>query len=246
MKNMITQMNHYRKELEAIEKELESLPDGYLVKRGMAYTQRVETKEIGITKKPEIIQMLCRKRYLLARKNQLENNLSFLNSAPEVMDLDKPEMLIAKLPQAYQNLPAKYFYHPDVLKWANQPQKHNPYPAEGGNYYSHKGVALRSKSELIIANLLEEYGLLYHYETTLNFAEKTIYPDFKIKNPYTNKLIIWEHFGALNQPGYEQRMNDKMDAYLTHGYTPGDLIYTFECHIKKEQRLRNLIENIIL
>ena len=246
MKNIIIQVNSYKKELEEIDKELSTLPEGGLISRGKFYWHKLKGKEIGITKKPDMIRMLCRKKYLLVREDQLKNNLSFLGSIPEKINLAKPEALISKLPQAYQNLPINYFYHPKVLPWINQPQRKNTYPISEGSYHSKNGTPLRSKSELIIANLLEEYGLPYHYEAALRFAEKTIYPDFKIKNPYTNKFIIWEHFGALNQPGYEQRMNDKMDTYLTHGYTAENLIYTFEFHVKKEQRLKKLIETIIL
>jgi len=246
MKNIMNQLNNYQKELKAITKELETLPDGYLVKRKTIYSHRVGKKEIGITKKPETIRMLCRKKYLLVRKKQLENNISLLSTAHETINLEKPKELIEKLPQAYQNLPMDYFYHPKIREWINQPQRKNPYPTSSEGYHSKNGMPLRSKSERTIANLLEEYGLPYHYDTALNFREKTIYPDFMIKNPHTNKLIIWEHFGALNQPGYEQSMNDKMDLYLAHGYTSENLIYTFEFHIKKEQRLKKLIETIIL
>jgi len=246
MKNIIDQINGYKKELEEIDKELCTLPEGYLINRGIFYWHRFQGKEVGITKNPEMICKLARKKYLLERKEQLENNISLFSSAPEAVNLDTPAELIAKLPQAYQNLPINYFYHPKVLPWINQPQRKNPYPTSEGNYHSKNGVPLRSKSELMIANLLEEYGLPYHYDTVLNFTEQTIYPDFKIKNPYNNKLVIWEHFGALNQPGYEQRMNDKMDTYLTHGYTLENLIYTFEFHVKKEQRLKKIIETTIL
>jgi len=246
MENVIMQLNRYKTELEDISKELEILPEGYLVKRKTTYLQRIGAREFGITKKPEIIRMLCRKRYLLVREEQLKNNISLLSSTPDKIDFAKPEELITKMPQAYQNLPVEYFHHPKIQSWLAQSQQKNTFPLSGGSYHSQKGIALRSKSELIIANLLEKYNLPYHYDTALNFTEKTIYPDFKIKNPYTNKLVIWEHFGALNQPDYERKMNDKMNTYLSHGYTSENLIYTFEFHIKKEQRLKKMIETIIL
>lgn len=100
----------------------------------------------------------------------------------------------------------------------------------------------------MIANLLEEYNIPYHYEIALQLGTQTKYPDFVIKNPYTGKTIIWEHFGALDQPVYEKNMNDKMQLYQKHGYKAFEnLIYTFEFDMMNNQcRLKDLIEQIIL
>jgi hypothetical protein len=94
---------------------------------------------------------------------------------------------------------------------------------------------------------LEENGIPYQYDVALTLDKKTIYPDFTIKNPFNGKLILWEHFGALNQPSYEQRMNDKMRLYMKCGYIPFEtLIDTFEFDVGNRCRLLDLIEHIIL
>ena len=59
---------------------------------------------------------------------------------------------------------------------------------------------MRSKSEVIIANLLHAKGINYHYEEPLEFDGITNYPDFTIEDGSTGKTYYWEHLGMLNDP----------------------------------------------
>ncbi len=50
-------------------------------------------------------------------------------------------------------------------------------------FYTHKGERVRSKSEVIIANLLYKYQIPYRYEFPLTIKDFGItYPDFLILN----------------------------------------------------------------
>lgn len=208
--------------------ELELLPAGRLTKKRGFYYHVVGKKEIGITKNKALIQQLARKKLLLEQKK----------------DINKmPEDIIRTLPNSYRDLPKHFFYHTDFHKWNDRPEIKNPYPMTT-KYQSKNGIALRSKSELMIANALEKYEIPYRYDNLLQINGQKMYPDFIVKNPFTNKTIIWEHFGSLHQPDYEKRMNEKMKAYLEHGLMPFDnLIYTFEFDL---DRIDSLIETIVL
>ena len=245
MKNLIKQINLYQKEHKAISKELKNAPKGYLVKRGKRYAQRIGKKEMGITTLLHQIKALCRKRYLLARQEQLQQLLATPLDKVAKLTLLMPQALIATFPQAYQNLPISYFYHPKIQPWLDHPHQQNDHPT-GSNHYTKNGITFRSKSEMIIAGHLDAYGLIYKTDIAQNFTTGTTYPDFVIKNPFTNKTVLWEHFGLMGHPKYEQRMNEKLDLYLTHGYTDQTLIYTFESHIKNEKRIQKFIEAILL
>jgi hypothetical protein len=208
--------------------ELEQLPEGRLVKKREFYYHVIGKKEIGITNNTELIRQLARKKFLLEQKKDISKT---------------PKDIIKSLPNSYQNLPQSFFYHTDFHKWNNQPEVKNSYPM-ATTYHSKNGTIVRSKSELIIANALEEYELPYRYDNLLQLVEQKMYPDFIIKNPFTNKTIIWEHFGALNQPDYEQRMTTKMKIYLEQGFVPfHNLIYTSEFDLN---RINDIIEKIIL
>ncbi|MCL2560683.1 MAG: hypothetical protein FWE07_09370 [Turicibacter sp.] len=244
---MKNKLNNYKAELEALKKELKTLPDGYLTKRREFYSHTIKRKSCGITKDVERIQELFRKRYVLERMEQLTNVLAPFSHLLEQLDNASLKNIFNHLPAAYQNAPISYFYHPIIKTWLKQNHRQNPYKPEERKYKTKNGIAMRSKSEVFIANLLEEYGIPYFYDVAVTLSGKTIYADFIIRNPFTGKLFIWEHFGALHQPGYERKMNEKMQLYMAHGYTPFDnLIYTFEFDVMNPKRLREMIEHIIL
>lgn len=247
MKNLLNKFKILQDELVEIVEELKEMPAGHLVKKSNYYYQRIGSKDIGITRQPELICTLCRKKYLLVRKDQLETNFSSLSKDPSKIDLRSKKELISSFPRAYQDLSISNFYHPTIKSWiANEYPKH-PYPSKEQNYTVESGTQLRSKSEYLIASQLENYGLPYRYEAKLMLGEKAEYPDFTIKNPFTGKTILWEHFGALHMPAYEQKMNEKMNLYLKFGYIPFEtLVYTFEFQVQDIQRLKELIEDTIL
>jgi len=246
MKSIVNELNKYNKELEAIGKELQTLPAGYLVKRGSFYSHAINTKETGITKNPKRIHTLCRKRYLLARQAQIEKNVAILSQAVSKLTGAAQKELFKTFPNAYQGLPDSAFFHTSMENWLAEPYQKNSYYPEHLIYTSKKGTQLRSKSELLIATQLEANNIPYRYDAELILGNQTKYPDFTIKNPFTGTTIIWEHFGALNKSEYEQSMNEKMRLYMKHGYIPFEtLIYTFEFDIETD-RLQALIEDIIL
>ena len=70
-----------------------------------------------------------------------------------------------------------------------------------------KGVLVRSKSELVIANHLESIGLDYHYERPLE-GEGTggrRWPDFTFVDD-AGDVVVWEHLGMLDRPGLPGRL----------------------------------------
>ncbi len=96
-------------------------------------------------------------------------------------------------------------------------------------YYSVNGVRVRSKSEVIIANLLEYYGIPYKYEYPLSLGKNPIRPDFICLNARTRKEYVWEHFGMMDDPDYANKNIKKISLYEQNGYHAGNnMILTFE------------------
>jgi len=246
MRDLIIALDNYQADIKAINTELQTLPPGQLVKRRSFYCNKINGKEVGITEKTTLIQQLCRKKYLLARKKELEKNISNLSSCNLIFST--PKETINSLPKAYQGLPISYFFHSSITEWLAKSYPITPFPLdEIDGIKSEKGIIFRSKSEYIIATLLDYYNIPYRYEDGITLDGKNFFPDFRIKNPFTGKDFIWEHFGALHEPTYGTKMNQKMSSYMKHGYIPfKNLICTFEPDIKNTDLLRSLIENIIL
>ena len=91
---------------------------------------------------------------------------------------------------------------------------------EGLIHRTARGEAVRSKSEVIIANLLNDRGIDYRYEEPLEIDGLTKYPDFTIEDDDTGEWYYWEHLGMLYDEGYRQRWEKKVDWLRTNGILP--------------------------
>ncbi len=95
----------------------------------------------------------------------------------------------------------------------------------GRIYKTRKGDLVRSKSEVIIANLLFEENINYEYERKLFYdTGKWIEPDFTIF--INDKEIYWEHLGMIGTESYDNRWQTKLDIYET--FFPNSLVKTYE------------------
>jgi hypothetical protein len=83
-----------------------------------------------------------------------------------------------------------------------------------------RGDAVRSKSEVIIANLLHAAKIEYHYEIPLEFEGVTKYPDFTIEDDDAGITYYWEHCGLLHDPAYSRRWEEKEKWYRSNGILP--------------------------
>ena len=79
-------------------------------------------------------------------------------------------------------------------------------------YHTTKGDLVRSKSEVIIANLLFDSGLEYHYERELIYDKGKIRPDFTVVTPSGN-TYYWEHLGMLGIEEYDNIWLLKKEIY---------------------------------
>jgi len=110
----------------------------------------------------------------------------------------------------------------------------------GKIYKTRKGDRVRSKSEVIIANLLYNSGISYEYEKKLFYTKtKWIEPDFTIS--IDSKEFYWEHLGMLGIESYDDRWLEKLNIYQK--YFPGTLKKTFESHVLTDSALE-LIEDL--
>jgi UvrD-like helicase C-terminal domain len=70
-----------------------------------------------------------------------------------------------------------------------------------------RGEFVRSKSEVIIANLLHGLGIPYAYEQPLLGRDGSIrYPDFTIEDAETGQHVFLEHLGMMTEPAYRRSL----------------------------------------
>lgn len=124
-------------------------------------------------------------------------------------------------------------YEPDecyISQWKNVEYTGKDFYEDIPEFYTSAGERVRSKSEIIIADLLSKENIPYRYEYPLYLKGLgKIFPDFTTLNTRTRKEFIWEHLGMMDDPMYAENALQKISAYEQNGFFPGEnLILTFE------------------
>ena len=117
-----------------------------------------------------------------------------------------------------------------IHEWENVKYNGNVFSEDMPEFYTSKGERVRSKSEVIIADLLNREGIPYRYEYPIHLSGKgKIYPDFTVLNVRLRKEMYWEHFGMMDDPDYVENAMKKIVCYEQNGIFPGEnLILTYE------------------
>lgn len=172
----------------------------------------------------------CRKALRLLQANIQAAELFLSSYVPYV-----PADLWAALPEAYIDdataLPVavRKDDDPQIEAWLSQkPEFLPPYP-EQLVYRSPAGLLVRSKSESLIASMLDSHGIPFRYEAPLALEEKTYFPDFTVMRRSDRQIIYWEHFGMMEDETYRQHTYSKLCHYTNNGILPFEkLIATYE------------------
>lgn len=92
---------------------------------------------------------------------------------------------------------------------------------DGLIHKTRRGDSVRSKSEVIIADLLYSKGIDYKYEAPFIGSDSTRrYPDFSFEDAELGFQIYWEHLGMMQQPDYRRRWEAKLAWYRAQGVLP--------------------------
>lgn len=91
---------------------------------------------------------------------------------------------------------------------------------EGLIHRTSKGQAVRSKSELLIAEALLSAGVAFAYEKPLTLGGETRYPDFTIEDEISGRTVYWEHLGMLARADYRLGWEKKLAWYRANGVKP--------------------------
>jgi hypothetical protein len=81
------------------------------------------------------------------------------------------------------------------------------------------GLAVRSKSEVIVADTLHDLGISYEYERPLAARDDPAdfrLPDFTVS--FEGDVWYWEHLGMLDVPSYRAAWEAKLRWYERHGF----------------------------
>lgn len=102
----------------------------------------------------------------------------------------------------------------------------SPYP-DALIHRTRKGVAVRSKSEVVVANILDGLEISYQYEQPLFSRDDP--RDFRLPDftaSFEGDVYYWEHLGMLGVRSYREAWERKHRWYYDNGY--GDQLITSE------------------
>ena len=211
----------------------------------ITFTEYKDKKEHGVGRNPDRIHKLGRARYLRLMINnltecckELEGLLAKLYNIEKKYNLND---LVNTLSASGLNM-NRIYYSPKQLKRMRYNYRQNNFFAEDLIHISNGGIVLRSKSEKLIANRLEEWKVTFLYEYPLIIGDKTIYPDFTIIKD-NGEIIYWEHFGKMNDDDYFAKSCERHRFYRNNGFSDHtNLIITWE----EDLLDMNVIDHIIM
>ena len=227
-----------------LQKSLKKAPEGSLwVHKKGTYTQygiylnennESKLKYLSVKEK-KLIQELQQKSYnekiLIALKNQvlcLRKTLSFLKE-------ESPEVVFNHLSEEKQKLtiPVTLSNEEYAKQWQSKKYEAPGFSENSLLYLTQSGLRVRSKSEIIIADLLQQKKVPFLYESPVElktyFGKKIFHPDFYCLNLRTRQEFYWEHFGMMDDPEYSANAVGKLKIFNENHFKQGkNLIITME------------------
>ena len=201
---------------------------GWHVKKGiLTEVLRYRTNQNGKIKYKEIsTSTKAGQKYLpVARRNaELKKLIRDLkNEAQSLLDLFMIEQTAYHIQSPEEEVYTSRFSYEEwcALQEAND--------TDIPNGYRHGKRIFRSRSEMLIAQILEEMGLEYKYEPIISVIGQDKWPDFAVYCPEIGRYFYIEHLGMMGKMNYRLDNIEKIEAYEKAGIRDGvDILYTWE------------------
>ncbi len=182
----------------------------------------------------ELVPKLAQKTYCEKVIRKIESEIRAIENLCSLLEKNSAEEVYSSLSPTRQALVKPALLDDDlyVQRWLEKNSESNPYHPEGKTYRTHQGQMVRSKTELMQANVYDELGIPYLYESRLVLKDGSVfYPDFTTLHVPTRTTIYHEHMGLLDDPEYRRQAMVKIDAYKRSGIFVGkNLILTAEAN----------------
>ena len=116
-----------------------------------------------------------------------------------------------------------------IEEWLSYQYPRKEFAEDAPEHFTHLGERVRSKSEVMIADALEQIGIPYRYECPADIGGNIIYPDFTILRISDRQEIYWEHLGMMDDPDYCYNAVQRIRLYEKNEVMPWkNLILTME------------------
>lgn len=187
--------------------------------------------------KIRFIKRLAQKDYDGALLKELERQLSLIEKFMQEYAKCDALKVFERLHKNRRQfvLPVQFSDEQYAVRWLALPYKGKSFREGEPEFLTSRGERVRSKSEMIIADILAKHGVPYKYECPLRLeagegsGALTVYPDFTCLNLRIREQFLWEHFGRMDDPEYAKRVVRKLRTFRRNGFILGkNLLITME------------------
>lgn len=195
-----------RARLDLIEERLSDLPIVCIGQHRNTPIVRAYYYEDGIRRKHEYAMSGSRGQELLSKwrsRSELINNRkiikSLITSTKDLSSIDPYKVDTVFDERFWNNL--------SVVPNRKDPER----------LYEHNGIYMRSRGEVLIAQVLDSLNLEYRYEAVINIGDESYYPDFVVYLPEFRRCFIIEFLGMLDSKNYAYKNGIKIGNYMNCG-----------------------------
>ena len=193
-------------------------------------SQHRKTLHLFDSQTDEILLTLIRKHCYDRKVANLQRLEKFASDLiPDDLE-EAVNWLLQKYPPLTRDYLATILFNNEITNSPNaqQAEKHGNDKFGNKNNVAVTGQKVRSKSEALIIERLEHYGIMYQYEHNFKINGKEISPDFFLVSK-SGDFFIWEHLGLMDNPRYMKHQKYKFQEYLKVGFAPWkNMIITYD------------------
>lgn len=189
-----------------------------------------------IEKDQATFALLAHKEFLQEKLRILEKNEKGLKQLLSSYETCTPDHILEGLPPHIATMPiSEYTFltgklrpDTDVVPWSESPYEQSTYLPQHKVHTTSRGLKVRSKSEVSIAEAMYKLGIQFRYEQVLRIGSKVCIPDFTIRRP-DGSLLYYEHCGLPSNQAYWEHHKKKLEQYEQAGIYPwNNLIVTYD------------------
>lgn len=237
---LIKRKKYLQQLLYEIESKLSAFPEGTLrvskIKGVPRYYQMINKGDVKgnyIKKKNiDLARQLAQKDYMKKMFQKAKAELSDIEDFLESHNRMELEHVYTGLNQYRKELVSPIVVSDEIYaqQWEREEFAKNPYYPEEKVYSTKKEELVRSKSEVMLADMYYELGIPYRYEAELCLQNGHVkYPDFTLLKISSREIIYHEHMGLMDDEKYRKANLMKLDEYRRNGiYLGKNLIITYE------------------
>ena len=186
----------------------------------------------SLGKAPCTVNDILKSRFLRMQLGAVNKNKARLKACIQSYSSVGSDSFFADLKKRWPHMPYEFIDRLDNSlvsdPWMLEDYEHFNHKDENKRHRTSRGLMVRSKSEVLIAEKLYEHGISFRYEQVLHIGDSTFGPDFTIRRT-DGKMFYWEHEGMTQSAEYMRYQTYKNQMYSQAGIVPWDnLIITYD------------------